>query len=195
MKNLYKSIINDIAKIVKKQLNETKFEDMDHSNNNGFKYIKKRIVYYYKNLGCYATLLSPSSRINDKTLVDIKIKENKNIKYKSNNIGLKVVCRKSTSIDNFYLKIKDKGINLFTDNEITHIAFVFDDEIYADKHEILILPKDLIEEIYNSLKDAAKRKIKFDKYHNFIWRTGICLSNKFIQENQIDSFMLNVLEL
>ena len=49
--------------------------------------------------------------------------------------------------------------------------------------------------MYANLKDAAKRKIKFDKYHNFIWRTGICLSNKFILKYQIDNFMLNALEL
>lgn len=195
MKNLYKNIINDLAKIVKKQLNETRFEDIDHSNNNGFKYIKKRIMYYFKNLGCYATLLSPTSRTTDNTSVDIKIRENKNKVYKSDYIGLKVVCRKSTSKDNFYLKINEQGINLFTNDDVTHIAFVFDDDVYADKHEILILPKDLIKEIYNNLKDAAKRKIKFDKYHNFIWRTGICLSNKFILKYQIDNFMLNALEL
>lgn len=178
------------------KLLEYNFDDFDPGHYNSNTFLRTRIRDHYMNLGCKATTLSATSREGNKTFVEIKIRKNTNPAYNTDFIKLKVVSRKSTSKDNFCLKIEENSLNLFKETEgVTHVAFVFDDDYYADKHEIFVLPIELIKETYDNLMLLLKQKIKKDENKNFIWRKRLCLTNKFIKNNSIDNFMLNAKEL
>ena len=195
MKKQIKLLIEKLFSEMKfNKLLEYNFDDFDpgHYNNNTF--LRNRIRNHYMNLGCKATTLSATSREGNNTLVEIKIRRNTNPAYNTDFIKLKVVSRKSTSKDNFCLKIEENGLNLFKETEgVSHVAFVFDDDDYADKHEIFVLPIQLIKETYDNL--MLNKNMKKDENKNFIWRKRLCLTNKFIKNNSIDSFMLNAKEL
>ena len=199
---LYESITRDISKIIKTyllNLNESKYDDVDHQHNNKFYRAGKRVTMHYNGLNYQAQYYSNDRKNKIHTAADISIKNNTNTAYKSPTNGIKLVFRKPTSKDNFCLQIVDNDINVFDDDNITHIAFMNELE-KPNKFKVYILEKALIETVYDNLKNkinvrkSLQSKKLVDQDFNFLNNTkgkeGICLSNSFIRTNCIDSFLL-----